>query len=896
MEKQQSFDLEPETKGPVECLGMTFESDEARRAYFLERLKEKLQDPEFRKIPGFPKGEDEDILRMSDPPYYTACPNPFLEEFVRVYGRPYDPNEEYHREPFAVDVSVGKTDAVYKGHSYHTKVPHLAIIPCIQHYTVPGDVVLDGFSGSGMTGVATQWSGSGLTGILNDLSTVAGFIGYNYTSAVDHTAFRQTAQRLLKGLKKDLGHLYSTLHHDGRSVGQIEYTIWSEVFRCPHCGSKISFLEATLDPDTQRVADVFQCHSCSTELRKSSLDKVVETVYDPVLNATVSRPSRTPYRIIYRLGDERFEKVPDDEDLRLLADLSASPVPFRVPSTPIPYMHMSHERARLDLAGITHVHHFFMLRPLLALGYLWEQAEQITDVRLRNAVLFLVEQAVWTMSILNRYRPTGFSQVNQYMTGVYYVPSQISEVSPWYALEGKIDRLAKLFQTSKAKQNVACSTGSCTKLLLPDASVDYIFTDPPFGENIYYSDLNYLIESWHQVYTNPDQEAIVDRAKTKGIQEYQDLMVESFSEYGRILKPGRWMTVVFSNSSNAIWRAIQEAIGRAGFVVADVRTLDKQQGSYRQVTSTAMKQDLVISAYKPTALMTDRLNLDSATEDSAWSFVNEHLSNVPLFVSHGREGEVVVERTAQMLLDRMIAFHVQRGMAVPLDAGNFFQGLEHRYAKHDGMYFRQDQVGAYLDHRSKVEKVRQLSFDVTDEASAILWLRVELERKPQSFQDLQPTFMRESQTWAGHEKTVELKDILEENFLEYDGNGPIPSQIHSYLSTNYHDLRSLPKDSPILRAKAAGRWYVPDPNKQSDLDQLRTKRLLKEFQEYKESKQKKLKLFRTEAVRAGFKAAYDQKDYRTIVDVAKKLPEKVIQEDEKLLMYYDVALMRLDED
>ena len=78
-------------KGKVECLGMTFDREEARRAYFTERLREKLADPEFRKIPGFPIGTDDDIIRMSDPPWYTACPNPFLADFVRVYGRPYEP-------------------------------------------------------------------------------------------------------------------------------------------------------------------------------------------------------------------------------------------------------------------------------------------------------------------------------------------------------------------------------------------------------------------------------------------------------------------------------------------------------------------------------------------------------------------------------------------------------------------------------------------------------------------------------------------------------------------------------------------------------------------------------------------------------------------------------------
>ena len=113
-----------ESQGPVECLGMTFESDEARRSHFLERLKEKL--PELRQRHDFPQGEDEDILRLSDPPYYTACLNPFLTEFVKQHGRRYEPEEPYHREPFAVDVSVGKTDMLYRAHGYHTvdKIMH----------------------------------------------------------------------------------------------------------------------------------------------------------------------------------------------------------------------------------------------------------------------------------------------------------------------------------------------------------------------------------------------------------------------------------------------------------------------------------------------------------------------------------------------------------------------------------------------------------------------------------------------------------------------------------------------------------------------------------------------------------------------------------------------------
>src|SRR5208282_6267917 len=129
------------------------------RAYFLEKLRAKLKDPEFRKIEGFPIGKDENILALSDPPYYTACPNPFFRDFIRTSAKSFDPGQKYHREPLAVDSSEGKTDSIYAAHSYHTKVPHQAIMRAILHYTEIGDVVLDGFAGSGMTGVAAQLCG-----------------------------------------------------------------------------------------------------------------------------------------------------------------------------------------------------------------------------------------------------------------------------------------------------------------------------------------------------------------------------------------------------------------------------------------------------------------------------------------------------------------------------------------------------------------------------------------------------------------------------------------------------------------------------------------------------------------------------------------------------------------
>ena len=925
----------PGKSGPVTCLGMAFENDEARRAHFTEELRKKLQYPEFRKIEGFPIGNDEDILNLSDPPYYTACPNPWIADFIAeweadkirdeglgtrdekedAHPSPLNPRP-YHREPFAADVSEGKTHAVYRAHSYHTKVPHLAIVPSILHYTKPGDIVLDGFGGSGMTGVAAQWCGTAPRGyraeleqkwkteghdlpqwglrhcVLNDLSPAATFMAANYNLPFDVNAFSKAAKKLLKEVEKEIGWMYETLHADGKTKGRIEYTVWSEVFTCPDCAGEVVFLNEALDEESKKVADEFACPTCAATLTKRNLERRFETVPDKKLSDTWKHVTFKPVLISYKIGKDRYEKTPDEMDMEIIQKIQELAFPDEIPSNRFPIEDMYHG-SRIAPKGFTHIHHFFLPRAAQALGLLWRKAKTHPDVRVRNMLFFFLDQSIWGFTILNRYSPSHFSQVNRQMNGVYYVPSQTSECSPRYNLEGKADRLPKAFQIVYARPDgVITGTGSTAILQAPDHSIDYIFTDPPFGENIYYADLNFLVESWYGVLSNATAEAIVDKAKKKGLPEYQELMRRCFAEYYRVLKPGRWITIVFHNSRNAVWNAIQEALQNVGFVVADVRTLDKQQGSYRQVTSMATKQDLVISAYKTNGGLEDRFKLTAGTEDGVWDFVRTHLSNLPVFVNKGGRSEVIAERKEYLLYDRMVAFHVQRGVTVPFSSAEFYAGLSQRFSERDGMFFLPNQAAEYDKKRMTVQGVEQLTLFVSDEASARQWLREQIRQKPQTFQDLHPQFMREIGGWSKTETPLELSTLLEQNFLRYDGKGAVPEQIHTCLSANWKDLRNLPKDDPTLIAKARDRWYVPDPNKAGDLEKLREKALLKEFEEYKAAK-KKLKVFRLEAVRAGFKKAWQERDYAVIVAVAEKIPNKVLEEDPKLLMWYDQAVTRM---
>lgn len=898
-------DRTPTESGPVECLGMTFENEAARRAYFLERLREKLQDPEFRQTPGFPKGDDEAILRMSDPPYYTACPNPFLADFVRLHGKPYDPDAHYDREPFAVDVSVGKTDPIYTAHSYHTKVPYLAIIPSILHYTAPGDIVLDAFCGSGQTGVAATMCGAASSTlrakieenigdtvdwgtrhcILSDLAPAASFISHNYNHPPDLLSFSRIVGREIKEIEKLTNHYYDLEEH-------FNYAIWTDCFSCSQCASEIEFWNVAVNVESGQVSTSFLCPSCGAHLNKASLERIIEHHYDYSSRSVIQRGKYILSMINVGSGRQRNLRRPTAKEAELASSFDAI-----TPNTWHPTdLMMFNEGSWGEMyragyhTGINRVHHFFTGRNLHALSLAWNRF-QLLPLELRNAGRYVFTGTLQIASRMSQFRFDARNPANTaggIMKGVLFVPSMSKEARVSDLLERRFEAIKRQYTSQPDWQqhsSVFVSTSSANYSGLPTNSVDYIFTDPPFGKNIMYSELNFLWEAWLQVFTNNHNEAIVSNFQEKGLPQYQRLMQSSFEELFRVLKPGRWMTVVFSNSLNSVWRAIQEAMGGAGFVVADIRTLDKTQRSFKQVTSSAVKQDLVISAYKPTEALAQRFELGQATPEAAWAFVKEHLGNVSI--------DAVVERTAQRLLDRMTAFHVQRGLSVPISGPDFIRGLAQRFPERDGLYFLSEQVVEYDRKRTTARELRQLSLFVSDEASAIQWVRQQLQDKPQSFQDLQPQFMRELQAWAKHEETVELKIILDQNFLHYDGHGSLPSQIHSYLSSNFKELRNLDKEDPQLIAKARDRWYVPDPNKQADLAQLRERALLKEFEEYKASTQRKLTVFRTEAVRAGFKACWQERDYATIVSIGDKLPGTIVLEDEQLPFYYDNARTRI---
>lgn len=861
----------------VICLGKEFKSDDERREYFRNELFTKL--PELKKIEGFPIGEDEDIIALSDPPYYTACPNPWLNDFIAEWEKEKENissrEEDFQVDvPYASNVSEGKNNPIYMAHSYHTKVPHPAIMRYILHYTQPGDIVFDGFAGTGMTGVAAKFCNQpdnenkyaieedylklfGIKplwgvrkSICGDLSPIASFISYNYNDPIDSIEFRSTINEIINKVKGKFLWLYETLHNDGKK-GIINYIIWSDVYICSICNSEINFWDSAIDHEEGIVCEEFKCKKCKTIHTKKTVTDSVITVYNNYKKKPFSTKKRIPVLINYTFNGKRYDKVPDANDIasqRKIEDLTIDTW------FPLNEIIEGDEIGRLKNELVHDVSELFPKRSLIILS------ELVKYSNVSNRLHILLTSILQNSSWLYRWRANGKGGTT---SGTYYICATPQENNIFNQLDRKLKDFVSAFNLAKSNNRYsAIYTCSSTSLNVADASVDYIFTDPPFGANIMYSELNFMWEAWLKVVTNNTMEAIESKFQGKSTLDYQNLMQECFVELYRILKPNKWMSVEFSNTSAAVWNGIQIALQRAGFIIANVAGLDKKQGSFKAVTTpTAVKQDLVISCYKPSLKFENKIKT-ARGEVAIWDFVYEHLHHLPIHIKEENKTTALIERSPKILFDRLVTYYFIND-SVPIDAKEFQEGLKQRFIERDGMFFTSVQAAEYDEKKALSPELVQWSIFVANESDAIEWLKDRLRKDSQKYQDIMPDFRIATQSLRKGDTLPELQEILNESFIQ----------------------------------ESDGRWRTPDPNEAKDREALRSKVLLKEFNGYvlaiSQPKAKKLKEVRVEALRAGYKNCWEQKDFKTIVTLGDMIPQNILLEDEQLLMYYDIAKDRI---
>ena len=876
---------------PVVCLGLSFDSEEERREHFRAELRKRL--PDLRKIEGFPIGEDDDIIALSDPPYYTACPNPWLNDFIAQWEQEKanleadglrSPDFEV-KEPYANDVKVGKGNPVYTAHTYHTKVPHPAIMRYLLYYTQPGDIVFDGFAGTGMTGVAAyacgnpdattksdiettwkkQFGKKPIWGdrhaLISDLSSYAYSIAYNYNNGVRKIdEFHKEALRIFDLLKKEIAWMYET-HDEKGNKGLINYTVWSDYFFCNECGREFRYWDVAMDFNAQQILDDYRCPYCGcVHNSKNRPVRVFETIYDEVIGKSIQIAKSTPVFMVYTVDGVRKQKKPDEFDLQLIHSIEEQKYPDIIPNFELPYGIKTREPKRTH--GVTHVHLYNTKRNTLALGKALELMEKS---KFRDALKFIFTGMINRSSKMNRMHVGNFFHGGGgwnvgHMKGTLYIPNIPIETSILEQYEDKLNsylRAMPFLPDNNCNLVSICDAGNTP---VSDNSIDYIFTDPPFGANIMYSELNYLPEAWLRVVTNNEEEAIINETQNKDFLHYLNAMTHCYQEFFRILKPRKWMTVEFSNTNAAIWNTIQQALIRAGFVIANVSALNKGQGGQRaNTTTTAVKQDLAISCYKPSESIQ---NIEGDLVSNVWNFVEEHLEHLPAYILNEDKFSVVPERDPRILYDRVVSYFVQKGVPIPLDSKEFQNGLRQRFIERDNLFFTAPQAAEYDEKKRTAPQLVSLGIIVSNEVEGIQWLHNTLHENPKTYAELQPEWMKAINGVRKGDILPELKDILDENFIQMED----------------------------------GRWREPNIQDDVDKEALREKSLLREWKKYVEVAEKpkgKLKQVRVEALRAGFKQCYKDKDFKTIVMVGDRIPQNLRDEDEVLLQFYDIALNKI---
>jgi DNA modification methylase len=486
------------------------------------------------------------------------------------------------------EVAVKRSDPIYNAHSYLTKVPVTAIEPFIEAFTEPGDVVLDLYAGSGMSGVAAAMHGRRAE--LRDISVLARHIGQNYVNLVDPASLRDEAERAVQTATDRLGDVYGVPCDQCGHPATLSRTVWSVVYECSACKAPMNYYRSFEATDGWKKKDM-RCSACSASFATRGSKRLGE---EPVLD-TVSCGCSANLR-------DQAHSVPS-----IAIDLTE----LSYPNVAIGEDRQMFQASALAKHDLVTTASFFSERNLAVLAALREAIGSIVDMDIQAKLLFAFTAILTRAS--KRYqwnpkRPLNAANQNYYIAPVFY------EWNVYDLFLRKVDAVLRSDDHIRTQMglygvgrlpDVHYITQSADALELADASIDYVFTDPPFGSNIFYSDMNLFHEAWLGELTDHEREAVVDRSgnghKRRTAERYEQLITRSLCEAHRVLKPGGWLSLVFSNSSGEMWALVQRALHAANFVLEHVAILDKGQRSVKGLASgfeNVVTVDLILSMRK----------------------------------------------------------------------------------------------------------------------------------------------------------------------------------------------------------------------------------------------------------------------------------------------------------
>jgi DNA modification methylase/transcriptional regulator with XRE-family HTH domain len=531
--------------------------------------------------------------------------------------------------PPTESISAGKNTYTYDAHTYHTKVPPQGIAEVLRKYLPDGGLIIDPFAGSGMTGVAAR--AIGIDAILNELSPAASFISERFTQGYDPEVFSAGVDAVCDALSQLRKELYTTHCRTCGKDTEILYTVWSYRVCCNSCDHEFILWDHCRSYGKtvreHKILKEFPCPCCNKLIKKSRLRR---TTVEPVL---LGYKCCSKYQVEHTLTEDDRERLDKLE--------TSPPLAYGFfPTTELP------DGANLGQPkrhGLTSIDRFYTTRNLAAMSGLWRQIHLLKDDELAGFMSFVFTSLYQRVTRLSEYRFWGGSG----NTANFNVPYIFNEANVFVTFERKARTIQDhLESTAKSyKGRTVVRTGSATDLwFLPDNSIDLVFTDPPFGANINYSEMNIIWESWFGEFTDNENEVIVNKFQNKDVERYGQLMTNSLRECYRVLRHGHWMLLVFMNSSHDVWQSLRDAVVDSGFTIERVDIFDKQHGTFKQfVSDNTAGCDLLLHCRKPEIVKHENKALEINIGDNAvHDFLIGRINAIPMlpYIHVNRDEEV----------------------------------------------------------------------------------------------------------------------------------------------------------------------------------------------------------------------------------------------------------------
>jgi adenine-specific DNA methylase len=570
---------------------------------------------------------------------------------------------------YAADLPSSRTGIFYNTFSYPTKISPESIAVYIAAHTKPGDTVLDVFGGSGSTGLAalmcehpteamislaSKLNLNPVWGMRNSIVYEIGKFGAFASSVMANPpkrkVFTRDVKQLLKNVESVLNGIYNIADESGMQ-GVIRHIIYSDVVKCPECNGEFSYYAGMVQHNPLSIDGNGKCPYCGHADKNASFQHMTETVNDGLLGVQTTRRKRIPVRIYGQTGAIKWVRDASDADIESIKTAESAKYPPHCEAKEIRWGDLY--RAGYH-TGITHLHHFYTKRNYTVMSCLWEKSSEYAP-EMRDAIRLLLlsynaSHATLMTRVVVKKNSKDFVLTGA-QSGVLYISSLPVEKNIFTGIKRKLRYFEEAFEyLEKCSGHISVLNASSQRLALPDRSIDYIFTDPPFGDFIPYSEVNQINEMWIGEPTNRSGEIIVSKSQSKTVSTYQVMMTKVFAEMRRVLKDDSNATVVFHSSKAAVWNALRSAYTDAGFVVEATGSLEKNQVTFKQVVSENSVQG------DPLILLSKGNGTNST--NSSRSVLDEVIA----------DGANSSNRNERKMYANYIGECLKRGIAVDLDA------------------------------------------------------------------------------------------------------------------------------------------------------------------------------------------------------------------------------------